>query len=497
MWLFLLASVAQSKWELQQKVVPRIDNKGIFGRSVALSNAEHNRLIVGASWENVDGVEQRGKIYVYSYNAETGNYEQFQELVPEDGEGVVFNNVGSTCKVSADGRRIVAGAPYSTVENREGKPLQEVGALCVWDFDDKQGKFVQTKIIKPVEYPTEEEDAMQGFGRSLAITPDGKSIASAYYNKPKVSEFKEQQGAVFVTTQISENEWKGPQKLVPDAKYNGRLLKFGSDLAFVDATHLVVAVTLFEDYWDAGTCYFSMDSNYEWNLEQEILPDDVTKSNYKDMAFSSYGDPISMPNQNTLGIGAAFDKGAAISGAFFLLDKSETGWSTKNPQVIEFPKSIDCQGLSFCGSDTFMTHASNVPHPSDPSKTTEAIYIYRRNSTGLFELKNDEILYPPNDAPSVLVFGSDMAWASDCSYVAIGGMAKYYYDENDPVHSNQPAEGSATYIYRNIVEPEEEDDGLSAGEIAGITVACCVVVIAGVVGIVLFLKRRMTSNAEA
>ena len=491
MLLFLLASVAQSKWELQQSVLPSVDNLGIFGRSVALSNAEHNRLIVGASWETVDDRYRVGKIYVYSYDAEKGEYVQDQELVPEDSDRVRFNNTGSTCKVSADGRRIVAGAPYSTVDG-----YQEVGALCVWDYDEKTGKFVQTRIITPVE-KAGESDALQGFGRSLAITPDGKSIASAYYNKPKVTEFKEQQGAVFVTTQKSDSEWTVPQKLVPDKKYKDKLLKFGSDLAFVDAAHLVVAVTLFEDFWDAGTCYFSMDDKYQWSLEQDILPDQVTQSKYKDMAFSSYGDPISMPNQNTLGIGAAFAKGAATSGAFFLLQKSETGWSLKNPEVVEFPKGIDCQGISFCGSDTFMTHASNVPHPTNSSKTTEAIYIYRKNSSGLFELKNDEILYPPDDAPSVLIFGSDMAWGSDCSYVAIGGMAKYYYDKNDPIHSDQPVEGSATYVYRIVSEPESPD-GLSGGEIAGITVACCVVVIAVVVGIVFFMrKRKNTQTAEA
>ena len=480
MLLFLFAAFSASTWKLVQTVLPAVDNYGIFGRSVALSHDEHNRLIVGASWETVATAYRVGKIYIFEYDAESQKYIQKQELVPTNNERVVFNNTGSTVEISADGRRIVAGAPYSTVDG-----FAEVGALCVWDYDENEQVFVQTAIITPVA-KANSTDAQQGFGRSLAITTDGKTVASAYYNKPKVQEFIDDQGAVFVTSETSEGVWATPQKLMPSSEYAGKRLKFGSDLKFVDASHLVVGVTLFEQFEGPGTCYYSKDSNNQWMLEQNILPDAVNQGKYKDYEFSEYGAPIGMPTQSTIGISASF-KNAPITGAFYLLNKAGDKWDTSNPQVVEFPQDVDLQGISYCDADTFMTHASNVKDPVDPSKRTDAIIIYRRNiDTGEFEVRGSETMYPPQDRPDLLNFGSDMAWSSDCSAVAIGAFTKYPHNESS-IYNDQPSNESRVYIYRNVYDPEA--DGLSSGTIAAITVICCIAVIA-VVALIVWCARK-------
>ena len=451
---------------------PLTDNFGIFGRSVALAKDESGRLIVGASWETVAGAVQVGKIYVYKYNSDSGKYEQSQELVPTNNERVIFNNTGSTVRVSKDGERIVAGAPYSTVDG-----VEQVGALCVWELDEAQNLFVQKAIITSVDHATE-DDRMQGFGRSLAMTDDGNTIASAYYNKPGVAEFADQQGAVFVTTRIGST-WPTPMKLSASSRYAGKRLKFGGDLQFVDAAHLVVGVTLFDNFWNAGTCYYAKNSEGKWVEEQEILPDAVNQGKYKDYQYKTYGAPIGMPTQDTLGIAASF-KNAPSTGAFFLLSKNGDKWETKNPQVIEFPEDTTLTGISFCDANTFMTHASGVTSPYDSSKKTEAIIIFRRNDQGNFIVTN-EVLYPPKDAPKLLNFGSDMAWNSDCSSIAVGAFTKYPHKEGDP-NSDVPSNESRVFMFRNVYSPEEHSIG--NGAIAAIAISACIVIIATVAAVI-------------
>lgn len=474
---FTLAALSSSRWQLQQTVKPLKDNFGIFGRSVSLSKDESGRLIVGASWETVATAVQVGKIYVYNYNAETGEYEQKQELVPDNNDRVIFNNTGSTVRVSKDGMRIVAGAPYSTVDG-----FEQVGALCVWEYDKDIQLYVQKAIITPVDHATE-DDAMQGFGRSLTITDDGNTIASAYYNKPGVAQFVDQQGAVFVTTRNGDS-WPTPTKLTPSSKYAGKRLKFGADLQFVDATHLVVGVTLFDNFWDAGTCYYSKNKDGVWELEQEILPDDVVSGKYENYDFKSYGAPIGMPSQNTLGISADFKKGSPITGAFFLISKNGDKWETKNPQVIPFPEKTDLKGISYCDSNTFMTHASGVTSPYNSSETIEAVIIFRRNEQGEFKVTN-EMLYPPKVVPDLLNFGSDITWSADCNTIAVGAFTKYPHKEGDP-NSDKPSNESRVYIYRNVYTPEEHSIG--KGAIAAITISACLIVLI-IIGIVVWCSR--------
>ena len=476
--LFVYFSI--STWKLDQTVLPSVDNYGIFGRSVALSHDENNKLVVGASWETVATAYRAGKVYVFEYDSDQSKYIQKQDLAALNNERVIFNNTGSTIEISSNGKRIVAGAPYSTVDDQE-----QVGALCVWDYDDEKQVFEQTAIITPV-INASKDDAFQGFGRSLTMTSDGKTIASAYYNKPNVQQYIDDQGAVFVTSETSPGVWSTPQKLSPPEEYLGKRLKFGSDLKFVDASHLVVAVTLFDQFEGPGTCYYSKNSNNQWILEQNILPDSVNQGKYKDYKFSEYGAPIGMPTQTTLGISASFED-APITGAFYLLNKAGNKWDTSNPQIVEFPQDVDLEGISYCDADTFMTHASNVKDPSDPSKRTDAIIIYRRNiDTGVFEVRGSETMYPPEDRPDLLNFGSDMAWSSDCSAVAIGAFTKYPHDESNP-HSDEPSNESRVYIYRNVYDPDA--DGLSSGAIAAITVVCCLIVIVVVV-LIIWCSRK-------
>jgi len=488
MIFFFIVSIHSVEWKLDQIIKPDIDNFGIFGRAVAVSSPTSNVIAVSASWETVGNQYKLGTVYVFRYDATQKEFVQSQKLIPSNTNNrVVLNNTGSTCKISSDGTRIVAGAPYSTVDG-----LAEVGALVVWDFNTSSNQFEQTAVIAPNASDVEEG---QGLGRALTITSDGKTIASSYYNKPNFKKYQHLQGKVFISRETA-NGWSIPLKLEPRPEYAGQLLKFGSDLRFVDASHLLVATTLFSSFWEAGTMLYRKQSDTEWVIEQEIMPAQVTQYN-----LSNYGSPVSMPqdSQSILGLVGSYNtslqtENPKVSGAFFILQKNQSGsgWETSPQQTVNFPAGIKLTGMDFCKTDSFITLGDNIPDPANASITHDYLYIYSRNAQQQFV--QTSTIQPETNPPELLVFSSDVQWRSDCKMLVVGGMTKYPYDNTLPPSINdQPSNESRTYIYR-IVETEESkgtDWVLILASIGG-----GVLFIAAVIFTVFYVRRNRSSQKE-
>lgn len=478
--LWSLLCLTSSKWVLNQTILPSVDNFGIFGRSVGVNE---DRVIVGASWETVGSDDRIGCIYVFEWDVNLNKYVEAQKLTPysPSDKSVILNNTGSTVKISKDGKRIVAGAPYSTVK---GHP--EVGAVVVFDYDEDKRRYVQTKIIIPVENPTEADD-YQGFGRSLTITSDGKTIASGYYNKPKVVKYVDDRGAVFVATETTSG-WTTPPYRIDPPVTDGKRFKFGSDLQFVDNSHLIIAVELFDTYFGLGSCYYTRESGNTWTLKQKILPDGIEDGHYQSNTIESYGNKIGMPDQNTFTALVTYTKDFNPNGAFFIISYSNGKWNTHDYQALPFPPGVKLSGILFCGESTFMTHASNITDARDPSKDpTDAVLIFRRNSQGKFELSAKETLYPEPNPPEHLNFASDFAWGHDCNSIIIGGMTKYPHDDKHPEWNDRPLNYSRAYVYRNIEDPDEKPANKAAIIIVSL-LACCIIV--GIIGVVVYCARK-------
>ncbi|EAY00875.1 hypothetical protein TVAG_265780 [Trichomonas vaginalis G3] len=476
--LWSLIHFASCKWELEQIIKPSLDNYGIFGRSVGVSE---DKIVVGASWETTGSDSRLGALYIFQLDQNTNKYKEVQKLIPygPEDKSIILNNTGSTCQVSRDGKRIVAGAPYSTV-----KGFEQVGAIVVFDYDEQKQLFTQTKIITPVENPTE-SDAYQGFGRSLTITSDGKTIASGYYNKPNVVKYIDDHGAVFITTETVDG-WTTPTRIDPPSINENKRFKFGSDLQFIDNSHLIVAVDLFDSYFGMGSCYYTRSGSNDWTLTQQILPEGISNGEYNSKPIKSYGSKIGMPNQKTLATMVAYKKDLNPNGAFFIISFSNDKWNTDKFQVIEYPPDVQLTGLAFCGDSIFMTHASNITDTRNPDKKTDAILIFRRDSSGKFELSSTETLYPEENPPELLNFASDLAWGHDCNSIVVGGMTKYKHDDSHPEWSDQPSNESRAYVYK-LTSPYNPSSNKAVIVICSLL--ACIAVVA-VIGVVIYCARK-------
>ena len=484
----LISLINCGEWKIEQILLPDIDNFGIFGRAVSISSPETNKIAVSASWETVNDQYKLGCIYVFEFSADENKYIQKHKLIPQNtNPRVLLNNTGSTCKISSDGTRIVAGAPYSTVDNSP-----EVGALVVWDYNDNTNQYEQTYIIAPNQSDVE---AYQGFGRSLTITSDGKTIASSYYNKPNFTPFKSLQGKVFITKQNIDLSWTIPIKLEPKPEYSGKYLKFGSDLEFIDASRLLVATTLFDGFWEAGTILYQKVNDTEWKIEQEIYPANITNYN-----IIEYGSPISMPlnSQNILGLGGSFNLSTQTTenkttGAFFILEKNSLNpnqWNTVPQQTIYYPSGETLSGIDFCSSDIFVTQSKNVPNPRNLSEKTDLLYIYKRNSSQHF-IQSDYLQSEINP-PNLLNFGSDVQWRSDCKLLVVGAFTKYPYSKQipPPPNNDMPSNESRVYIYKFIEENDYSDYN------QWIYIGISIFVITIFVGLIVFVIISTKNNSK-
>ena len=494
--LLITGCSAESKWKLAQTIKLSEDKYNIFGRAVAISTTEPKRLVISASWEGYDDIEgtvnertgaARGAAYFYEYSSEKNEYVLKQKIEPTDNDEVEVKNFGSTIRISADGKRIVAGAPYSTVKNSDGESFKEAGAVVVFDMNSSY--LFEQKAILHVD-PIADTDAGQGLGRSLTTTPDCKIISSAYYNKPNMVDFIHDQGSVFVAEEKDGqfSNFAVEAKIDPKDIYadysEGDFFKFGSSLAFVDASHLLVASYLFTNAnvdgavpdVKYGTAFIKKDGS-NW-IKDSIIPVPAVPEG---KSYSEYGSPVSMPNNNQ-NVMATYGGYNDDSTQFFINEKSGNEW--KSAQIIQAESST---GAVFCDDSVFFTDAGNE-YNENKTMYKSKIGIYRRNTEGkyvLTETIESELI------PTTENFGSDMQWGDECKSIYVGSMAKVKEGK-----THIPKLGSKAYIYRLIEETQSnsEDDHLV------VTIVCSIVgvivVIGIIIGVVFYVRKNKRESIE-
>ena len=137
-----------------------------FGHSVATS-ADGKTIIVGAYGDGTSGSNDGGLVYVYDRE---GN--NFNEVGILTGTYVSqsIDNFGESVATSADGKTIIVGAGRDEI-NPSG--IGTYGLLYVYDREGNN--FNQVGILTG-SYASDSGD---GFGKSFAISADGKTIAVA------------------------------------------------------------------------------------------------------------------------------------------------------------------------------------------------------------------------------------------------------------------------------------------------------------------------------
>jgi hypothetical protein len=500
---FLIARTSAAKWKLDQTLKLDQDLYNIYGRALSISTTEPKRLVISASWEGYDPNAEgtidsktgaaKGVAYVYQYSSEKGEYVFKQRIEPTDSNDVKIKNFGSTIRISADGKRIVGGAPYSDVKSSAETFLTEAGAIVVFDYNEETSQFEQ-KAVLHVENPTKEQDEGQGLGRSLTTTPDCKVIASAYYNKPKMVKFIHDHGVVFVTEEKGGqfSNFKNEARIEPSTVYDGYskddFFKFGSSLTFVDAQHLLVSSYLFtnKDVEGAvpntkyGTAFLKKDGD-RW-VKDSVIGVPPAPS---DDAYEEYGSPVSMPFDNQK-VMATYGMHKSKKTMFYINEFNGTVWN--NVQTIEASSST---GAVFCNANVFFTDAGSE-YNEDNTMYKSKIGIYRRNSEGKYILSET---IESEQIPEANDFGSDMQWGDDCKSIYVGSMAK-----NDTSKTggskHTPQLGSRAYIYRLTEERKNnsDDDDTVVIIVCSVLGAC---LIAGVIiGVILYVRKNKREETD-
>lgn len=517
MFVFLLGFVWKKEFETLK---PDPDTLGLYGRAVAV-NTKYTTLAVSASWDGYQDANYTdndkktahspGSVYIYEFDPEQLKWTYKTKISPKDTENVQIFNFGSTLQISASGNRIVGGAPYSNVKNDAGNWIQQVGAIVIFD-KDKNGEWKQNTVLtvkNPVAYTDSGYfDEYQGLGRSMSTDNDCQYIASAYYNKPNFDETKSFQGIVWTAQEKEDGTFTDLVAIRPEDVYSGltlkgKMMKFGSDLQFTDASHLLIATQIVNQNKnfakEFGTVYMKRDGE-SWKVDSIIS---VPSSTRTGLEFFMYGHTVSMPTDTqtrfaTMGLYEKANGDFYSNGTFFIFEqKEDKTWEVS--QTIEFEGDATFGTIEFCTKDVFLNQITNYKFKDEPDKTYPAVLVYRQNSEGKFEIS--EVLKGPyyNEEERVhYQFGSAEAWGNDCKSIFIGAQSKV----SATIHT--PYEGSHVLFFSQGSEtiPDDQDSGkVNLGLAVGLPVVFIIIAIVIIVIIILVLKKNKkethdTASAE-
>ena len=183
-----------------------------FGNSVAISS-DGNTIALAASQKIYSGWDY-GCIYVYTSD-DDWTTEPSIKLLDRD-ESLYFGYLGRSLDISANGSRIIAGAPDDEMVN--------YGSVIVFDTIDNWNSFTE-KSIQSADYAEE-------FGSAVSCSEDGKTLCIGAPCDENEAD-TENTGSVFVYKEVS-GSWELQQKLYhtsldPGNDYFGNSLGLSGD----------------------------------------------------------------------------------------------------------------------------------------------------------------------------------------------------------------------------------------------------------------------------
>jgi len=200
---------------------------GRFGNSVALSS-NSNRLVVGAH-----GADSAGKVYIYDWDG--SGYTEVTTITASDGQA--YEQFGSSVAISADGTKLVVGAP------REDTAGTNAGRVCIYEWNGSGYTEVTTITASDAE-------AGNWFGNSVALSSNSNRLVVGAHGADSA-------GKVYIY------DWDGSgytEVTTITASDRQAYDLFGGSVA-IDGTKLVVGAPLEDTAGpEAGKVYI-----YEWS----------------------------------------------------------------------------------------------------------------------------------------------------------------------------------------------------------------------------------------
>lgn len=165
-------------WDLNQTIESPNEEYDRFGASIAVADS---LLAVGAPEAANDEGIQSGRLYVYLFNEDSGNWEHgysFSPEYPQEGEKFGFS-------VAADSGRILAGAPERDfIDEVQEDTTENIGRAYSYDFtwDRRDGEVPESRINISMNRENERfgyDLDIKGTWAVVATSPDGLSAISA------------------------------------------------------------------------------------------------------------------------------------------------------------------------------------------------------------------------------------------------------------------------------------------------------------------------------
>ncbi|MFO0755338.1 MAG: hypothetical protein U0359_02530 [Byssovorax sp.] len=278
-------------WVKQQKLGPQAGSTKVhFGHAVAIDG---DTAIVGAPFDEVGGIPNRGSAYIFVRSA--GVWTPEVKLTALESAGIATFGFS----VAIEGDTALIGAPYETIGANEFQ-----GAAYV--FTRANGVWAEQQRITAAEGTTNDQ-----LGSAVALSGD-TAIAGSLYHEVG-------QGAAYVFTRTN-GTWTEQQELTaPDGAHNDF---FGASLALDGDTALVSA---YNDDIDAdvdrGSVYFFTRANGTWGKGERLTASDGK-------AGDRFGFSVALDGDTAL-IGASFDDvgGSAKQGSAYLFTRSGQVWT--------------------------------------------------------------------------------------------------------------------------------------------------------------------------
>jgi hypothetical protein len=244
-------------WTQEAKLVA--DDKqavDLFGHSVSMS-ADGSRVIVGAPHANPDNYENAGSAYVYAWNGAT--WMQEDKLVPDAQQTFVY--FGGSVSMSADGSKVVVGAGHEDLDD-----IIEAGSAYVFERNE-------ATWTKQAKLAASDKSTRDFFGTSVSISADGsKVVVGAPYQ-----EFKSPNaGSAYVFAWNANGAtWTQEARLAADDQKNGDNFGFSVSISAKGSRIIMGAFQADPDNtFEAGSAYVFAWDGETWTQEAQLVAND-------------------------------------------------------------------------------------------------------------------------------------------------------------------------------------------------------------------------------
>jgi hypothetical protein len=296
-------------WDIEAELTASDGQSGDeFGFSL---DVDGDLLVIGAPSRNEAGAES-GATYAFRKNDETGIWEEFQKLTPNDhdandefGYSVALD--GTTCAVLSFGDMIEYGPPFGSA----------YGTVHVFDFESNHWEQTETLIPDP---PTFGVDSIQG--AASAITIDGNevlTVGSVFLDEGPGGELL----AIFSYRRNPLGEWSMHQRLdVAELRSTREApvrTSWSGTTIVLDGTTAVVGVCTPPQ--SSGIAYVLQDTAGFWNHSTTLQSNASSTDDWFGMAVDV--------NDGLIAVSAPGGHDDDIAGVVYLYHKPDSSWELR------------------------------------------------------------------------------------------------------------------------------------------------------------------------